>query len=267
MTTPISERLRNSFAKMIGRSLTVADSAASPEPKPVDERRRAPRLSTAKMSGIQRILKFELVEHEGDNILEDLGTQGLRFCCLDRIPPQEWVGQTFEAIVHLGSEDLRMAIQVVHIHERSVGCRIERRPPDWQNNVAAFIDPIEIGQRLREIDSSYLKSDEDGLQPHWFRCSPSCDVYYWTFHTGDLKCIQVFIDQHLIEWTHDTGIRTGDVDSNATQGGGVGIEASESFGYHPICDTNVVRLAYRMLSGSKIDRSIRNLFFVEDEPN
>jgi hypothetical protein len=228
------------------------------------ERRRNTRFPAGTMSGVQRILRFELLEEETENVLEDFGTQGIRFCCLST-PPTDWIGKTLTARMVLGELTIDLCIEVVHIQKNSVGCRIVRHPIEWKKNVEDFLDPIELGQNLRQIDSSYLRIDEEGLQPHWLRHSPSCDIYYWTYPNDDLKCIQVFLHDKLIEYSLEHGTRTGDVLNSANQSVGVGIEASEAFGYHRDPDERLVKLAYRVLSGSKVKREIRNLFLPTEE--
>ena len=165
------------------------------------------------------------------------------------------------ARLHLQRLEVPLWLRFVDVEGDNIRCRIERDSGQWRGDVNRFLDPIQLGQELYEIDGTNLKNFEGQRQTdmRWFHGGPQCDVYIWTNEDGTCRLAQIWCRDSLIEWSQSMGLRTGYAVSHEGPAK-VGTQDARSYDYHTQIDSALVDLGYRLLSASSVPKSVRLRF-------
>jgi hypothetical protein len=166
----------------------------------------------------QAIVKFESSDEQFP--IYDLSMDGLAFSIDDLYPFER--GQILKGVVILAGIDIPVEVEVMHVRELSIGCRMVAPPGTWAKTVRDYLDPMHVAKRLREVAPEYVKQQgDDGLNTRWFQGGPACDVYLWENTEGELKHVQVCYLNLVLDWQTEKGMRTGRIEEqNAHEGWG-----------------------------------------------
>jgi hypothetical protein len=256
--------LLRSLRRVVGRRDTInTEPVGEGAPKAVErrgtERRREPRFEISqKLNSTDRIT----LSLEGNDIaltVFDLSKKGLSFegkTTSHAIP----LGSIFNASVLLGGRDVPLQLQLVNRRDYNVGCKILEAPTQWYSEVARYLDPIEIGKQLREIDSKYVKQESTETAMRWFQGGPACDLYVWQDQAGIAVQIQLFMMWQLLDWRQDKGFRSGEVAEPPDTNARVGYEAADLYSLRSPPSEEVITLAQRVMSSAEnVPKAVRDL--------
>ena len=69
---------------------------------------------------------------------------------------------------------------------------------------------------FQEINQDLLKPPADFHRKYWFRENElPCDIFIWVDENEDIRQIQVWQGESLVEWRIDCGVRTGLLENEA----------------------------------------------------
>jgi hypothetical protein len=240
--------LLDSWRAIGGRRRETSGEIPALDERRLEERRRDPRLILAGDEGLHL-----LVENVRLRVC-DLSTRGFSVhvpagCSL----PQS----TFNATMIVGDERVGMNVRPAGQRGEYVGCEIESADSVWHETAQRVLDPLLLGQQLREIDPRFVAPDRQGNDVRWFQGGPACDLFVWHDAGGTFVAAQLFFMGQVVEWSPEHGIRTGTVSVGAR--GGHSWAAAELFNFKNPPDDETLSVARRILGAATLPNDVRDL--------
>lgn len=240
--------LLDSWRAIGGRRRETSGEVPALDERRCEERRRDPRVL---LNGEDRLhLEIDEVAFH----VCDLSTRGFSV----HVPePQSLPESPFRATMHVGDERVPMQVQVVDQRGEYAGCQITEADSVWNETAQRVLDPILLGQQLREIDPRFVAPDRRGNQVRWWQGGPTCDLFVWHDTSGTFVAAQLFFMGQVVEWSMEHGIRTGSV--SIAPRGGHGYAAAELFNFKSPPDDETLSVARRILGAAELPDDIRDL--------
>jgi hypothetical protein len=220
------------------------------------ERRREPRYRLETQTDTDRVT---IRYRDTDCTVHDLSTRGLCFLYEDTDAAVE-LGTVYETEVDLCGTVLSLKIKLINQRQQYVGCEIVDMPPLWRTEVAKVLDPMRIGQQLREIQPRYMKEDPSDRRVRWFQGGPACDLYVWLDAGEEVEQAQIMFMWQVVDWSRKAGLRTGHMEQPAHNEPRRGYARSDIFHLQAPPDDETLSIARRILAASSVPEDIRGLF-------
>lgn len=230
-------------------------SAAPADPK---DRRASERFRLAgDASGVEVIINSAGGEERAS--VFDMSRAGL---CFETDAPESALGaqKILDAHVRLMGEDVPVSLRVVNRRGRMVGCQVADMAPAWLEAVSRFLNPLRLGQSLHEINPRLVQQRDPNKTMRWFQGSPGCDLFTWTNDADQLVKAQLFFSWKAVEWSVDTGLRTGQVQSPPVDKPDRGYPSSHLYDLKTPADQDTMDTAQRLLEASLVPEGIKKLF-------
>jgi len=240
--------LLDSWRAIGGRRRETSGEVPALDERRDEERRRDPRVLLCGDEGLHLLVEDMRLR------VCDLSARGFSL----HIPAAYHIPEsTFAATMIVGDE--RVGMQVLPVSRRGeyVGCEIESADPVWHETAQRVLDPLLLGQQLREIDPRFVAPDRRGNDVRWFQGGPACDLFVWHDAGGAFITAQLFFMGQVVEWSSEHGIRTGTV--NVAARGGHSYAAAELFNFKNPPDDETVSVARRILGAATLPDNVREL--------
>ncbi|MBW1808967.1 MAG: hypothetical protein JRJ19_05620 [Deltaproteobacteria bacterium] len=223
------------------------------------DRREAPRFEIKTSASPDENVFIEIDGHPDRYRVVDISTLGLAIKTsggqeiIERFKDKELSA----TIVFL---DLKIHLQVraLHFEGEVIGCCIDRSPDNWRRHIGGYLDPIGVGQKMKEVSPRFVKQGREGLHLRWYRAPPSCDFYLWATADSHVELAQLYFANFVVEWSKDSDLRTGEVD--APDDTLEGYYQSETFQFHPAPNGELLEVARRLLRASPVPEQFQKLF-------
>jgi hypothetical protein len=217
---------------------------AAPRPPRRAERRATPRLT---LDGTP--LDPTVLSPRGQ--VQNISRGGLRLQGIDASATH------FEGVVCVDGTDVAVQAEIVCRGDLWIGLRLTSTRPDWMEVTDAFLSPLELGARLREVDPELVRQDDPDAQIRWFYGGPTCELHLWC--TGAvMQAAQLYLGDRVVHWRKDRGLSTGHVEG--TGAGRVGYAASALVRNDVAADESTLLFARRLLRHAPIPPEVVALF-------
>lgn len=216
-------------------------------------------ISLQDFSGLYGTVRLKLAGEDRLFLVTSLDAQALSFTYIGAFDHSR-MNACHEGELVFEGHHIPIWICLVGQDHNSVQAQIFRTPATWNRDVDAFLDPIRLGKKLREIDATLMRQTSSAEHIRWFRAGPACDVYLTEDSKSELSLVQIWWEKNLIEWSVKQGLRSGIVHEPDRNEDSAIFKRSESFHYHKNVDADLVDWAYRFISASIAPKPIRKLF-------
>ena len=248
-----------SLGNIVGRR--GEDSKKEDDERRELDRREAPRFEIKTSASPDENVFIEIEGHPERYRVVDICTLGLAIRVkIDQEIIERFKGKDLSATIVFLDLEIPLQIRAMHFEGDLIGCCINRSPENWSRHIGDYLDPIGVGQQLKEVNPRFVKQGREGLHLRWYRAPPSCDFYLWSTADSQAELAQLYFANFVVEWTKDSELRTGEVDAPDET-----LESyyqSDTFQFHPAPRGELLEVARRLLRASLVPDQFQKLFGV-----
>lgn len=160
---------------------------------------------------------------------------------------------------HVG--EIPVKIQVVRVHERIIGAKIiEFLEESGARQLNRLIEPILLGDSIREINSERLDKGTEETPVRWFQGKNDTNIFLWSLEDKETADqIQFVFMDYVIEWKQGKKIKVGEVVDSGPERIGYGRVDPCLISFYGIPAPDILNLARAIISGFEGDQEVRSL--------